>query len=150
MQVRLVESLRDMEVAGTLLEPEGPQFSLTQKYQQLNCDLKPLAPESEDFALLGRYLANGQGPTHKDWGLALEAAFEANETRLGTSGYTPETCPKLKGGPGERGVAVPALQAAAQPHAALARLPPQQLRRHLLAGVKRPLGLASYILKWVN
>jgi hypothetical protein len=52
--VKLVESLRDMEVAATLLDTEGPQLSLQQKYAQLNCELNPVLPDTDEFAMIGR------------------------------------------------------------------------------------------------
>lgn len=80
-QVRMLESLSEMEIASSLLS-SSPQHSLSQAedpldeyYRRLQCNLEPLPESSPDFELVKHYLANTHAPTHKEWGLELVDVF---------------------------------------------------------------------------
>jgi hypothetical protein len=70
----MVEALRDMEVAAALLAPTSAPSSLRGLYKQLHCTVAPVA-DAATLQMLQRMLSHGQGPTHREWTLTLEAAF---------------------------------------------------------------------------
>jgi hypothetical protein len=70
----MVEALRDMEVAAALLAPTAAPSSLRGLYKQLNCGVQPV-DDGATLQMLRDLLAHGQGPTHREWTLRLDAAF---------------------------------------------------------------------------
>jgi len=71
----MVEALRDMEVAAALLAPTAAPSSLRGLYKQLNCGVQPV-DDGATLQMLRDLLAHGQGPTHREWTLRLDAAFD--------------------------------------------------------------------------
>eukprot|EP00271_Cylindrocystis_brebissonii_P002626 TRINITY_DN13397_c0_g2_i3.p1 TRINITY_DN13397_c0_g2~~TRINITY_DN13397_c0_g2_i3.p1 ORF type:complete len:422 (+),score=112.33 TRINITY_DN13397_c0_g2_i3:323-1588(+) len=89
-KVRMLETLRDIEVAARIIASGGTQTGapLEAHYRQLACGLQPLEHNCEDWQLVERYLTSTHGPTHKAWDLALEEVF-AVERHGEAEAFTP-------------------------------------------------------------
>lgn len=79
-KTEMLESLMEMEVAYGLLKEEETDTDekvnpLDTHYKQLKTDLKPLAHDSEEFALLKKYVQNTHADTHANFELQIEDIF---------------------------------------------------------------------------
>lgn len=79
----MIESLMELEVAYSFLQSETDdnKSPLDGHYKQLNTDLKPIAKDTEEFALLEKYVRNTHAGTHNDFELEIEDIF--NVERVG-------------------------------------------------------------------
>ncbi|XP_057448680.1 poly [ADP-ribose] polymerase 1-like [Lotus japonicus] len=72
LKVKMLAALQDIEIASRLV---GFEDSIDDNYKKLQCDISPLAHDSEDFRLAEKFLHTTQSPTHPDWSLELEEVF---------------------------------------------------------------------------
>lgn len=81
----MIDSLMELEVAYSFLQTETDDSTspLDGHYKQLNTDLKPIAKDSEEFALLEKYVRNTHAETHSNFALEIEDIF--NVERVGES-----------------------------------------------------------------
>lgn len=82
-KTEMIESLMELEVAYSFLQSETDdnKSPLDGHYKQLNTDLKPIAKDTEEFALLEKYVRNTHADTHTDFELEIEDIF--NVERVG-------------------------------------------------------------------
>lgn len=82
-KTEMIESLMELEVAYSFLQTEtdDKKSPLDGHYKQLNTDLQPIAKDSEEYALLEKYVRNTHGETHTNFELEIEDIF--NVERVG-------------------------------------------------------------------
>lgn len=81
----MIESLMELEVAYSFLQSETDENKspLDGHYKQLNTNIKPMAKDTEEFALLEKYVRNTHAQTHSNFELEIEDIF--NVERVGES-----------------------------------------------------------------
>ncbi|GMI66597.1 poly(ADP-ribose) polymerase 2, poly(ADP-ribose) polymerase [Hibiscus trionum] len=77
-KLEMVEALGEIEVASKLLmddtmEEEDP---LHYRYQQLHCELVPLDNDSEEFAMIVKYIQNTHAKTHSSYTVDVAQIFK--------------------------------------------------------------------------
>lgn len=80
-KTEMLESLMEMEVAYGMLKEENTDemvSPLDGHYKQLNTDIKPLAHDSDEFALLKQYVQNTHAATHANFELEIEDIFSVD------------------------------------------------------------------------
>ncbi len=78
----MISSLMEIEVAYSLLQTEtdDAKSPLDGHYKQLNTDLKPIARDTEEFALLEKYVRNTHAETHANFELEIEDIFNVERS----------------------------------------------------------------------
>lgn len=73
----MIESLMELEVAYSFLQTETDdnKSPLDGHYKQLNTGLVPIAKDTEEFALLEKYVRNTHAETHSNFELEIEDIF---------------------------------------------------------------------------
>ncbi|EDQ86760.1 uncharacterized protein MONBRDRAFT_27847 [Monosiga brevicollis MX1] len=78
-KLQLVEALDDIKAAMKIIEdkkqqgePEAPE---DRHYRSLDCDLRPVAPTSDEYKMVKKYLKNTHGATHRQYKLELMDLF---------------------------------------------------------------------------
>lgn len=78
-KTEMLETLMEMEFAYGLLQSDGVDAAkanpIDAHYKQLNTELRTLAHDSEEFALLQSYVQNTHAATHTSFGLEVEEIF---------------------------------------------------------------------------
>lgn len=73
----MLDALLEMEIAYSLLHGKSDQSKnpLDAHYEQLNADLEVLEKESEEYAMINRYVRNTHAATHTQYQLEIEDVF---------------------------------------------------------------------------
>lgn len=76
----MIESLIELEVAYNFLQTETDdnKSPLDGHYKQLNTELKPIARDTDEFALLEKYVRNTHAETHSNFELEIEDIFNVD------------------------------------------------------------------------
>ncbi|KAJ6635587.1 Poly [ADP-ribose] polymerase [Pseudolycoriella hygida] len=77
-KTEMIESLMELEVAYSFLQTEtdDKKSPLDGHYKQLNTDLKPISKDTEEFAMLEKYVRNTHAKTHDNFELEIEDIFK--------------------------------------------------------------------------
>lgn len=67
LQIDMLETLRDIEIASQLIGSVGDtdEDPIDVHYKKLRCGIDPIPHNSDDFRLVKRYLERTHAPTHK-------------------------------------------------------------------------------------
>ncbi|GAV66962.1 PARP domain-containing protein/SAP domain-containing protein/PARP_reg domain-containing protein/WGR domain-containing protein [Cephalotus follicularis] len=78
MKLELVEALGEIEVATKLLkdEPGLQEDPLFSHYQRLNCELRPVDADSEEFFMIAKYMQNTHAKTHSSYVVDIVQIFK--------------------------------------------------------------------------
>ena len=79
-KMKLLEALGEIEVAMTALSHTAQSHihPVDRKYESLRCDIKPVAPTSDVFGMVERYMQNTHASTHASYTLDLVDLFEVS------------------------------------------------------------------------
>ncbi|XP_039012015.1 poly [ADP-ribose] polymerase 2-like [Hibiscus syriacus] len=76
-KLEMVEALREIEVASKLLMDDTMEEDpLHYCYQQLHCELVPLDNDSEEFAMILKYIQNTHAKTHSNYTVDVVQIFK--------------------------------------------------------------------------
>ncbi|GLU07369.1 hypothetical protein SLE2022_243300 [Rubroshorea leprosula] len=77
-KLEMVEALGEIEVATKLLkdDPLMKEDPLYFHYQQLHCELRPLEDDSEEFAMIAKYMKNTHAKTHSGYSVDIVQIFK--------------------------------------------------------------------------
>ncbi|KAF2349553.1 Poly(ADP-ribose) polymerase regulatory domain [Trinorchestia longiramus] len=77
-KLQLLEALGDIEAAMTFLKDSSLDDSVhpaDRNYKGMQCDIKPLAHDSEDYDVISKYVSLNHGKTHSSYKLKVEQIF---------------------------------------------------------------------------
>ncbi|CAH8655349.1 unnamed protein product [Dicrocoelium dendriticum] len=77
-KLHMLEDLLEIEVAYSMLKQDVSmnENPLDQHYKHLKTDLKPLDPDSEEYARIVEYVRRTHGSTHTHFSLEVDAVFD--------------------------------------------------------------------------
>lgn len=78
-KMEVIDNLLEIEIAYNLLESGSGDDSvhpIDSQYQKLKADIEVLSKESDEFALLQKYVKNTHGATHTNFSLDIDEVFK--------------------------------------------------------------------------
>lgn len=84
--MEMLESLLELEIAYSLLKSEkdgdGSVHPVDLHYEKLNAEISPLPRDTEEFAILEKYVKNTHAATHTQYSLVVEEVSLVSQDRL--------------------------------------------------------------------
>lgn len=81
-KIKLLSSLSDMKITTKILQTTKSKNSVTQYYDQLECDIIPLNTTDNDYHIISKYIENTVGQTHNYYNLELVDAFKVSKPEM--------------------------------------------------------------------
>ena len=84
-KIKLLEVLGDIKLGMDIMKEEvtakANVHHIDRYYSNLNCDLKPLKPETEDFSMVEQYIQSTHAGTHNMYTMDVQEVFECNKNQ---------------------------------------------------------------------